>query len=83
VELQGQRIALFRRGDSFFAIGDTCTHAGGSLSEGFLEGYEVECPLHGARFDLRTGEALCAPAFEPVPSYPTRVVGEDIEVELP
>ncbi|CAF0702319.1 Rieske (2Fe-2S) protein [Candidatus Methylacidithermus pantelleriae] len=83
IEWQGERIAIFRIGQEFFAIGDTCTHAGGSLSEGFVEGYEVECPLHGARFELATGRAVCGPAFEDVPSYRTRVVGEDVEIEVP
>jgi 3-phenylpropionate/trans-cinnamate dioxygenase ferredoxin subunit len=62
-------IAIFNVGGTYFAISDTCTHAEGSLSEGTLEGETVECPLHGARFDLRTGEALTPPAVEPVQAF--------------
>jgi 3-phenylpropionate/trans-cinnamate dioxygenase ferredoxin component len=52
------------------------------LAEGEIEGYEVTCPWHGARFDVRTGEALCAPAYEDVVSYNVRVIGTDIEIEV-
>lgn len=87
VVLEGQRIAVFRCGDEFFAIDDTCTHQEASLSEGFamedLKGRcVVECPFHGAHFDLRTGEAVTLPATKPVKKYNVRVEGEDVEVEL-
>lgn len=83
VEAAGQKIALFHIGDNYYAIGDTCTHRGGPLSEGFIQGEQVICPWHGAGFDLKNGRVLSPPARETVPSYPVRVVGGDIEIELP
>ena len=62
-------------GEHFYAIDNLCTHDGGPLGEGKLAGETVECPRHGARFDLKTGEALCAPAYVPVRTFP--VVVED------
>ena len=59
---------------------DVCTHDGGPLAEGALEGDVIECPRHGARFDIRTGAALTLPAIEPVPTYAVRVVGDEIQV---
>jgi len=82
VEIEGKRIAIFRVGDGFHAIDDECTHQGAPLSEGTVEGEEVECPWHGSRFDLRTGEATGPPADEPVSTYTVRVIGEDVEVEI-
>lgn len=57
----------------FYAVEDKCTHEDFELSAGPIDGHEVECTLHGARFDLRTGEALCAPAYLPVPRFPVKV----------
>lgn len=82
VTVQGKNIAIFHSGENFYALDDTCTHAGGPLSEGRLEGTQVECPWHGACFDLKTGAALAAPAFEGVHSYPVRVSGLDVQIEL-
>ena len=81
VQVEGRFIALFNCAGTFYAIDDTCTHAEASLSEGFLEGTTVECPLHGARFDLRTGEAIWSPAFVPVATYAVRVEGTDVLVD--
>lgn len=61
VEVNGKKIALFNVEGSFYAIDDACTHLGGRLSEGFLDGNEVTCPWHGARFDIITGEVLRPP----------------------
>lgn len=84
VELEGIRIAVFNLDGEFYAIEDVCTHDGGPLVEGeILDGGQVECPRHGARFDIRTGEALSMPAFEPTPSYEVQVEGGDIYVEKP
>ncbi len=66
----------------FYAIDDVCTHDGGPLAEGELEGAEIRCPRHGARFDVRTGKALCFPAFEPVDTHAVEVRGDDIYVAL-
>ena len=83
VEIQGRRIAVFNVGGSFLAIDDGCTHAEASLAEGsVIDGCTVECPWHGAQFDLKTGAAKTLPAVEPVKSYRTRVTGEDVEVEI-
>jgi len=65
----------------FYAIEDVCTHDGGPLGEGDLEGAELICPRHGSRFDVRTGEALTLPAFEAAPTYEVRVENGDVLVE--
>lgn len=89
IEVGGKKIALFNvQGSfhnvqgSFHAIDDTCTHRGGPLSEGSLDGKEVTCPLHGARFDVTTGGVLGPPAPQGVARYNVRVEGTDIEVEV-
>jgi nitrite reductase/ring-hydroxylating ferredoxin subunit len=83
-EYEGQRIALYRVGGTLYATSDICSHEYALLTEGFLDEEEclVECPLHGSRFDLRTGAALSLPAYEPIKTYEVRVEGEDILVEI-
>lgn len=81
-EIDGRPIALFNVDGSYFAIDDVCTHDGGPLAEGEFVGCEVRCPRHGARFDVRTGQALCLPAVEPVTTHRVEVRGEDILVAL-
>lgn len=76
------RVALFAVGDEVFAVGDRCSHAEASLAEGILFGAEVECPRHGASFDLATGKALTLPASLPVPTYPVRIDDGTVFVEL-
>ncbi len=66
VEVDGRAIALFNVDGTIHAIDDVCTHDGGPLAEGELNGCEIQCPRHGARFDVRTGRALSMPAVEPV-----------------
>jgi 3-phenylpropionate/trans-cinnamate dioxygenase ferredoxin component len=66
-------IAVVHSGDAFFAIEDICTHDGAPLTGGEIEGGEIICPRHGARFCLRTGEALTPPAYEPVRVYETKI----------
>ncbi len=73
-------LALFNCDGTYYAVDDTCTHAEASLSEGFLQGCEIECPLHGGRFDVRTGKATWSPAFVPVATYAVRVEGSDVLV---
>ena len=82
VEVEGQKIALFRVDGTVNALSDTCTHRGGPLSEGAVEGAEVTCPWHGAKFDIRTGAVLGPPAQQGVRSYPVRITGADIEIEV-
>lgn len=82
IEVAGREIVLANVGGTIFAIGDVCTHAQCSLSEGRLEGFEVECPCHGARFDVRTGEVKALPATEPERSYEVKVEGDDIFVQI-
>jgi 3-phenylpropionate/trans-cinnamate dioxygenase ferredoxin subunit len=78
VDIDGRAIALFHVGDAVYAIDDICTHDGGPLAEGRLCGHEIECPRHGARFDVRTGAPLCMPAFEPVTTHEVKIQGDDI-----
>ncbi len=82
IEVGGKKIALFNLQGSFHAIDDTCTHRGGPLSEGVLEGKQVTCPWHGATFDVTTGEVLGPPATQGVARYNVRVESSDIEVEV-
>jgi 3-phenylpropionate/trans-cinnamate dioxygenase ferredoxin subunit len=79
------RIAVVRIGDDVYAIGDRCSHADVSLSEGevLTDEYEIECWKHGSTFDLKTGEPQSLPATKPVPVYDVRVVDGDVEVEVP
>jgi 3-phenylpropionate/trans-cinnamate dioxygenase ferredoxin component len=82
VEVEGHRIALFNLDGEVFAIDDTCTHEGGPLSEGTVQGDQVICPWHGSRFSIVSGEARALPAIEDVASYKVRVTGDDVEVEV-
>jgi 3-phenylpropionate/trans-cinnamate dioxygenase ferredoxin subunit len=81
-EVGDRRIALCNVEGTFYAIDDVCTHDGGALDQGQLDGPQIECPRHGARFDVRDGRALTLPAVKPVRSYPLRVDGDAIEVDL-
>ena len=82
VEIAGVKVALYRVGDKFYATGNVCTHAEALLSDGLLHGCEIECPLHGGRFDIRTGEALTNPVEIDIPTFPVRVSGDKLEVRL-
>jgi len=68
-------IAVARSGESFYAFEDVCTHDGAELTGGAIEGMEIICPRHGARFCMRTGEALSPPAYEPIPVFETKIEG--------
>jgi 3-phenylpropionate/trans-cinnamate dioxygenase ferredoxin subunit len=74
---------IFNIAGGLFAIGDVCSHDDGPLGDGMLDGEQVVCPRHGARFDLRSGEALGLPAVVDIPAYPVRVVEAQIEVGIP
>lgn len=80
--VDGARVALCNVGGQVFAIDDTCTHDDGPLGSGFLDGHAIECPRHGARFDVRTGAVLKMPAAFPVRTYKTRVLNGDVQVDL-
>jgi 3-phenylpropionate/trans-cinnamate dioxygenase ferredoxin subunit len=78
-----KRVALCNVDGQFFAIDDLCTHDGGSLDQGELDGDVIECPRHGARFDVRTGRVLALPAVKALNTYPVEVAGNEIRVALP
>ena len=80
VEVDGTAIAVFNVSGEFFALEDVCTHDGGQLTGGCIEGGEVVCPRHGARFSIRSGEALTPPAYEPTAVFPVRIEGGQIQV---
>jgi 3-phenylpropionate/trans-cinnamate dioxygenase ferredoxin subunit len=82
IDVDGRPIALFHVDGGVYAIDDVCTHDGGPLADGKLTGCLIECPRHGARFDVRTGHPMSMPAFEPVTRHTVEVRGEDIFVAL-
>ena len=81
-EAGGERIALCNVSGTFYAIENTCTHDDGPLGEGTLDGVEVVCPRHGARFDVRTGAVLRMPAIQPIRTFPVRVEGTEVYVRI-
>jgi 3-phenylpropionate/trans-cinnamate dioxygenase ferredoxin subunit len=81
IEKDGESICVARIGDEVFAIGDTCSHSDASLSEGDITDFKIECWLHGAEFDLRSGEALTPPAVMPVKKYSVSVDGDSVTIE--
>jgi len=82
VELDGSRILIANVDGRYYAVDDTCSHEDASLSTGSLSGELVKCPLHGSRFNVRTGEALEEPAEEDLRTYAVRVEGDDILIAL-
>ena len=83
VRVEDQSIAIFRIDGQYYALDDVCTHDGGPLAEGVIEGEQIECPRHGARFNIKTGAVLCLPATAPVGTYAVRVEGDEIQVRWP
>lgn len=83
VEIGDSYLVVFNIAGHYYAIEDLCSHDDGPLGDGGLDAYEVACPRHGARFDVRTGKALTLPAVEDIPAYPVRVVGGKIQIGLP
>ena len=79
-DVDGTAVVVFNVDGEFYAIEDVCTHDGGQLTGGHVEGDQIVCPRHGARFCVRTGEALTAPAYEPTAKFPVRV--EDGQVQV-
>ena len=82
VTVAGKQLALCHAGDAFYAVDDLCTHDNGPLAEGTLDGLQLECPRHGARFDVQTGQVKCFPAVIPIKSYPVKVEGSDVLVDV-
>ena len=80
-DINGKAVALFRLEDGYYAIDDTCSHEEAFLSEGEIEDGKVECPLHGAEFDLKTGEALTLPATKPVTVFTTEIDGDSLVIK--
>jgi nitrite reductase/ring-hydroxylating ferredoxin subunit len=80
VEVGDEPVCLINLYGEFFAISDICTHEEASLSDGEIEGDEIECPLHGGAFDIRTGQPVAFPVVVPVETFGVRIVGDDIQV---
>jgi 3-phenylpropionate/trans-cinnamate dioxygenase ferredoxin component len=77
-----QRLAVCNVDNSYYCIDDVCTHDGASFETGDLDGTEIECPRHGARFDVTTGRATCLPAIVPVKAYPVEVENGEIRIQV-
>jgi 3-phenylpropionate/trans-cinnamate dioxygenase ferredoxin subunit len=82
VEVEGEDVALCNVDGEIYAIADVCTHDDGPLGQGCLHGDQIECPRHGARFNVRTGQALGLPAVVPLPTFAVQVEGDDILVNV-
>ena len=82
VEVDFLPVAIFNIGGEYYAIEDVCTHDGGPLAEGELENEEIICPRHGARFNVKTGQALCMPAFESVECYEVKIENDEIYISI-
>lgn len=83
VELHGRRVVLARLADQVYACADSCAHRGGPLGEGKLVGARLTCPWHGWMYDVRTGRCLLPARGGPIATYPVRVDGDDVWVEIP
>jgi 3-phenylpropionate/trans-cinnamate dioxygenase ferredoxin component len=82
VEIDERLVVVFHAAGHFYAIDDVCTHDGGPLGEGELEGFTIACPRHGAKFDIRDGRALTMPATRATAAHEVKIVGDDILVKL-
>lgn len=82
VEVDDRVVALFHAAGNFWATDDVCTHDGGTLADGLLEGFAIACPRHGAKFDIRTGAALTMPATKPTVVHQVKVEGDQVYVRL-
>jgi 3-phenylpropionate/trans-cinnamate dioxygenase ferredoxin subunit len=80
LDVEGYYVAVFNVDGTFYAIEDVCTHDDGPVAEGDLRGFEIECPRHGARFDIRTGAVLAMPAVVPVKVFPVRIAGDEVQL---
>lgn len=82
IDVGGAKVALFNVNGTIHAIGGTCTHQGGPLGEGDLDGSIVTCPWHGAQFDVTTGKVVGPPAMKDVPQYQVVVDGDDVHIDI-
>jgi naphthalene 1,2-dioxygenase system ferredoxin subunit len=82
VTVAGRDVAVYVVGDEVYATDNICTHGHARLCDGFLEGHEIECPLHQGRFDVRNGTPLCDPVTEPLRSYPVKLKGGRVFVRI-
>ncbi|MEY4675646.1 MAG: naphthalene 1,2-dioxygenase system ferredoxin subunit [Pseudomonadota bacterium] len=82
VTVNGQEIALYEVEGDIFATSNLCTHGAARMSDGFLEGREIECPLHQGKFDVCTGKAMCAPLTEDIRTYPIRIENNRVLVNM-
>lgn len=81
-EVDGLRLAVCHQDGEFYALDDVCTHDGGPLDQGTLQGFNIECPRHGAKFDVRTGRVTALPAIIPIGTYEVKVEGDDVLVDV-
>jgi naphthalene 1,2-dioxygenase system ferredoxin subunit len=82
VEVGDANLAMYRIGEEVFATDNICTHGRARLCNGFLEGYEIECPLHQGKFDVRNGKAMCEPLTQDIRTYPVKIEGGKVFVDL-
>ena len=82
VVVGGRDIAIYAVGDAVYATDNICTHGQARLCDGFLDGHEIECPLHQGKFDVRSGQPTCDPVTEAIRSYPVRIDGQRVYVAL-
>jgi naphthalene 1,2-dioxygenase ferredoxin component len=82
IVVAGKEIALYGVAGEVYATDNLCTHGAARLSDGFLEGHEIECPMHQGKFDVCTGQALCAPLTQNIRIYPTRVENNRVYLNL-
>ncbi len=82
IDTEGKSFALYQVDGEIYATDNICTHGNARLCDGFLEGHEIECPLHQGKFDIRNGKAMCAPLTEDVKTYPVKIEGTRVFVEV-
>ena len=82
IDIAGKSLALYQVEGEIYATDNLCTHGNARLCDGFLEGHEIECPLHQGKFDIRNGKAMCAPLTEDVRTYPVKIEGSRVFVDL-
>ncbi len=83
VDIDDEPIAVFNIAGLYYAIADVCSHDDGPVAEGEVDEYEIACPRHGAKFDIRNGHVLTLPAIVDIPAYPVRIEGNEIQIGLP